>query len=150
MYRVIELKGGEITNYQGTIVSVLRNEYCYGMWYLTCLVQEQEELEKEPSVEEKSLNEKFENFKVIVKECLKQYNIISDDSARLIFDKKGNTMVCGFWYKGCTLVLFSNNDLDYWKITNTSKFILSLGETCNECVEQFVQKEELFTDGKEK
>lgn len=146
MYKVIELKGGEITNYQGTIVSVLRNEYCYGMWYLTCLVQEQEE--PKPSVEEKELNEKFENFKVIVKDCLKQYNIISDDSARLIFYKKGKTMGCGFWYKGYSFILTTNDD--YWKIINSSKFILSLGETCNECVELFVQKEELFTDGKEK
>lgn len=150
MYKVIELKGGEITNYQGTIVSVLRHQYCYGMWYLTCLVQEQEEPEKEPSAEEKSLNEKFEKFKVIVKECLKQYNIISNDSARLIFDKKGNIMGCGFCYKGYSFILTSSYDLDYWKIVNSSRFIVSLGETCNECIELFAQKEALFTDGKEK
>lgn len=149
MYKVIELKGGEITNYQGTIVSVLRHEYCYGMWYLTCLVQEKEEPEKEPSTEEKVLNEKFEKFKVIVKECLKQYNIISDDSARLIFDKKGNTMGCGFCYKGYSFILISNYDFDYWKMVNSSRLIVSLGETCNECIELFAQKEELFTDGKE-
>lgn len=47
MYKVIELRGGEITNYQGTIVSVLRHEYCNGMWYLTCLVKEKKKGEKD-------------------------------------------------------------------------------------------------------
>lgn len=58
MYKVIEIKGAEITNYQGIIVSVLRHEYCYGMWHLTCLVEEKDTLSPDPETE--SLNEKPE------------------------------------------------------------------------------------------
>lgn len=59
MYKVIELKGGEITNYQGNIVSVLRNFYCLREWHLTCLVEEKDTLSL--NAETEMLNEKAEN-----------------------------------------------------------------------------------------